>query len=140
MSESTGAAADALFRANKRRKIYRRRGVDDQDDDGTLNTGDSKGPVSGVLDETQTVRRPVIKKHGIGFSTADTKTASAEALATQTAMVPFQPGQDDDRAAHDRFVKPAGKAAVVEDKHLYVFPPRRKTRGRISANSVGWRT
>lgn len=127
MSEATGA--DAAFRANKRRKIYRKRNVDDQANEGLLDESGSKESDAGSPDQTQTVRRPTVRKHGIGFSTSGSKTAADEELATQKAVVPFQPGQDDDRAAHDRFVKPAGKTAVIEDKHLYVFPHKRQNRG-----------
>lgn len=131
MSEPKVPATEALFRANKRRKIYRKRNIDDQDDEGSsLDNGDSRRPESVPSDQMQTVRRPISKKHGIGFSTAGSKTAPDEAPATPTAVVPFQPGQDDDRAAHDRFVKPAGKAAVIEDKHLYVFLQSREICGR----------
>lgn len=139
-SEPTGTASDALFRVNKRRKIYRRRNVDEQDDDGSSATPDSPEADSGMRGQTQLVRRPLAKKHGIGFSTAGSKPAQQEDVATQTAVVPFQPAENEDQATHDRFVKPAGKAAVIEDKHLYVYSARFRTREKGSANSVGRRT
>lgn len=121
MSEATSSAGEALFRANKRRKIYRKRNVDDETDEGSLRNEDPNGLDSKSQQGTATVRRPAARKYGIGFSTAGSKTIPEEMPATTTAMVAFQPEQDDDQAAHDRFVKPAGKTAVVEDKHLYVF-------------------
>lgn len=123
MSDSIGAPTDAVFRANKRRKIYRKRNVDDEDDGVSLPTEGASDVGSEAQQRTQTVKRPVAKKYGIGFSTAGSKALPEETTPTVTAMVPFQgPELDDDQAANDRFVKPAGKTAVVEDKHLYVFP------------------
>lgn len=124
MSESTGAGTDSLFRANKRRKIHRKRNIDDNDDDGPSRTDVSLGADSEAQEQTQTVKRPAARKHGLGFSTAGNKVIPEAETSTQTAMIPFKPEEDDDQAAHDRFVKPAGKAAVVEDKHLYVYSTR----------------
>lgn len=140
MPESTESAADALFRSTKRRKIYRKRNADDQDDDGSLETSGSSKINAEAQNQAQLVKRPFAKKHGIGFSTAGSKPAQDQGSVTETSVVPLQTGGDDDRTAHDRFVKPAEKTAVIEDKHLYVFSTAQKFQGRSGANSVGRRT
>ncbi|CZT25758.1 uncharacterized protein RCC_11427 [Ramularia collo-cygni] len=133
MSEST--SAEALFRANKRRKIYRKRNVDDEDNEDPPEMRETKDPESPAQEETQTVKRPATRKYGIGFSTAGNKAVPEEGTIAQTAMVPFQSEDDDSSAAHDRFIKPAGKAAVVEDKHLTAYVDSKLAELRYSAST-----
>lgn len=121
--EITDVTAEPLFKANKRRKVIRRRHQDDDQESGvpavpaqqqeSNDDGEDLGPAI--------VRRPVAKKHGMGFSSSGAVKASTGGEPTETALVPAQPGRLEETVQSERFVKPTGKV-VVEDKHLYVGP------------------
>ncbi|KXT01303.1 hypothetical protein AC578_2696 [Pseudocercospora eumusae] len=115
MSESADAPAHAVSRPSKRRKVFRKRNLDDDDGD------DDDEPSSSHDGHASVLRRPNAKKYGIAFggsgkSAAETKGASS----AESALVPSA-RQVSAAAQADRFVKPMGKAEVIEDKHMTAF-------------------
>lgn len=140
--EITDVTAEPLFKANKRRKVIRRRHQDEDQGSGapavpaqqreSIDDGEDSGPAI--------VKRPIAKKHGMGFSSSGAAKASTSGDVAETALVPAQSGRLEEAVQSERFVKPTGKV-VVEDKHLYVVPKSHNYlhfRGR--ANSVGRHT
>lgn len=107
--------SEVVFRANKRRKVIRKRNIDDLDE---LAADHSEEELTNRI---STVRLPAARKHGIGFSSAAAQPAIESTTVVETALVPFQKDEDE-ASVHDRFTKPTGKADVVEDKHLYDQP------------------
>lgn len=123
--QSSDAPPDVVFRANKRRKMIRKRNLDDLDEAARIEPQDTGVDVSednskGLL---STVKRPVMRKHGIGFSTTGSQQQGPDATTVvETALVPTQ-NNEEEPSPHDRFTKPTEKAAVVvEDRHLYDQP------------------
>ena len=114
---------EVVFRANKRRKVIRKRNVDDLDESARPESQEIAADQSEEesMNRVSTVRRPVARKHGIGFSSAAAQPAIESTAIVETALVPFQKDENE-ASAHDRFTKPTGKAEVVEDKHLYDQP------------------
>lgn len=127
MSESADAPADALFRPSKRRKVFRKRNLDDDQEDTVVGNQPQKEPspnnggdhVNQSTNLSSVVRRPNAKKYGIGFGGSGNSAGMKEASSAENALVP-RGSQVSAAAQVDRFVKPIGKAEVVEDKHLYV--------------------
>ncbi|SMY25066.1 unnamed protein product [Zymoseptoria tritici ST99CH_1A5] len=121
-------APEALFRANKRRKIYRKRNHDEDDNDiekslSAANTLDELIATASEAAQARTtvVKKSAAKKQGIGFSANGPRDATAESTNVETSIVPFQPDLHEDVSAIDRFIKPTGTAVVVEDKHLTAY-------------------
>jgi hypothetical protein len=118
---------EPTFRANKRRKVFRKR--TDADDDGEQPTTapataheDADVGDSGVA--VPVVKRPAVKKHGIAFSsTSGPQRAQTEQEDAGSPVPVVHPSGDQNVIQTDRFVKPTGKAATtVDDKHLYEVP------------------
>ena len=70
------------------------------------------------------VRRPIARKYGIAF-TSSAKPSQDELDSTneERAMVPMHPDREEavqEAVQGKRFVKPTGKAIVMDDKHMYV--------------------
>ncbi|CAK4032183.1 Hypothetical predicted protein [Lecanosticta acicola] len=121
--EVAGASTESLFKAHKRRKVTRRRNVDEEwnEDSEGIQTNSAQGPEPSHDDGDevlQIVRRPVAKKHGVAFASSGPTRKDAD--AGETALVPVQPGRVEEVITSDRFVKPTGKV-VVEDKHLTAY-------------------
>lgn len=124
MSEGAEQQADALFKPNKRRKVFRKRHTEDEEDKsaathqlpGEANAMDIEGDDD---DKTMVVRRPHNKKPGIAFGVSAKQSSQQQTVSLKTALVPLQ-NQESATIPGDRFIKPVTKAEVVEDKHLYV--------------------
>lgn len=138
----TDEHAAPLFRANKRRKVLRKRpDSDDHDDDhaspATTKDGRERGqtPIDGSStgieeDDDATpkmdlsrMRKP--KKHGIAFSSSDRPISRLQDENQETSLVVAEPQAIQE--ANNRFARPTGKAIVQDDKHMYVRHPRRKS-------------
>ncbi|KAK5684173.1 hypothetical protein LTS10_004037 [Elasticomyces elasticus] len=119
-AESTG---EPLFRATKRRKIFRKRN-DDDDVDATTTEASAATSINSIPYDAEPaiarLRRPVGKKHGITFSSSTAPKQELEP-SEDTAMVLVQPDHEQGMVQVDRFVKPTGKAAVVDDRHMMAF-------------------
>ncbi|KXS95065.1 hypothetical protein AC579_2111 [Pseudocercospora musae] len=132
MSESVDAPAHALFRPSKRRKVFRKRNLGEaqEEEEAAMgnappkerNGNDGRDDVEESSSVSSAIRRPTAKKHGIGFggSGSGTSAAMKEASSADHALVPRE-SQVSAAAKADRFVKPMGKAEVIEDKHLAAF-------------------
>lgn len=132
--------AAPLFRANKRRKVLRKRpDSDDQDDEhavpATINSDRERGqtPINGSSMEFEEddatpkidlsrMRKP--KKHGIAFSSSDRPTYRPQDENQETSLVVAEPQALQE--ANNRFARPTGKAIVQDDKHMYVCHSKRK--------------
>ena len=130
MVDQDMAAVEPMFRANKRRKVYRRRDDGDTESNvpsvqqgvtGAGNDGDEDGSVR------QMHKKHVVRKHGIAFtstSRSQTQPQTPELeLNEATAMMVVPPSREGNvlsTVSTERFMKPTGKAAVVDDKHMYV--------------------
>lgn len=120
-------AAEPVFRANKRRKVARKRA--DSEDAGEDKEGQNSvggGPGAKAIDSSEdkeesalrAQKRAGARKHGIAFSSSGARRTTEEGNEGQ-ALVPYS--QDAPSDSHiDRFVKPMGREAVSEDKHMYV--------------------
>lgn len=134
---SSDAPPDVVFRANKRRKMIRKRNLDDLDEAARIEPQDTGADVSednskGLL---STVKRPAMRKHGIGFSTAGSQQQGPDATAVvETALVPTQ-NNEEEPSPHNRFKKPTEKAAVVvEDRHLTAYVESKLAEVRYTAS------
>jgi hypothetical protein len=122
------------FRANKRRKVFRKRAESDTNDDAPqLPSSQPSGLVStdvnditGAGNEDTTsrsdvsrVRKP--KKHGIAFSSSDRPSSRPHNDNEETAMIVSEPQAAEQE--NGRFTKQTGKAVVEDDKHMCVSPP-----------------
>lgn len=120
---------EPLFRANKRRKIFRKRTDADAEEE-TLpretQGADDAAITEQIIEHEQPLRfqrRGGIRKQGIAFSSAEGRRSAAleeERQNEERALVPIA-NEEDAAAQNDRFVKPTGKVgAAAEDKHMYV--------------------
>lgn len=148
MAENSEHHQEPLFRPNKRRKVFRKRTV--EDDEGTEERQSGNAELDGATvdvnalhedssERLPVVRRPVAKKHGIGFSSggATNQGPSRQDEATETALVPVVDKEAGSVMHSDRFTKPTGNVGVVEDKHLYVKPVASIGDSASRANNVG---
>jgi hypothetical protein len=128
------------FRANKRRKVFRKRaesGTNDDDEpqlarlqpSGLVSAADVDN-ITGVGNEDSTsrsdvsrVRKP--KKHGIAFSSLDRPSLRPHNDNEETAMVISEPQAAEQE--NGRFTKQTGKAIVEDDKHMCVSATQRAT-------------
>ena len=142
MAELDELAPETVFKANKRRKILRKR-TDTGIDEAVIEQLQPEGIANdGVISDqsSSVVRAQKPKKHAVHTSRS-TGTWVEEPMQNQEmAIAQRLPEAVQELVGNDRFVKSTGKVAPVEDKHMYVRPhrvvvPRRR---RSSANSVGW--
>ena len=128
-----------VFRATKRRKVFRKRAESDASGDephvastvqgpenatpadGTNSTSETQGDASS-LSETTRVRRP--KKHGIAFSSSD-QNSSRPHNNEETALVISEEQPQD--IQNGRFARQTGRTVVADDKHMCVSPPKTKS-------------
>lgn len=128
MADDTGA--EPLFRANKRRKIFRKRpNADEENGSPTPSAsmaaqGASETLAADVDDEMapaiHRVRKAVAKKHGVAFTSSGRPQQQEVEASVETALVPIHPSREQNVMQTERFVKPTGKTVVEDDKHLYV--------------------
>jgi hypothetical protein len=123
------------FRANKRRKVFRKRAESDANDDephvATSLQPDQAPPAdekcSVTTGEEDATSRPDItrvrkpKKHGIAFSSSDRTSSRPHNDNEETALVVSEPQIVEQQ--NGRFMKQTGKTVVEDDKHMCVFPP-----------------
>jgi hypothetical protein len=138
---------EPLFRANKRRKVVRRR-AEAEDKSDSADDGDQEPMISNlapIADEdgsaaVRVQRRPNVRKHGIGFTSTSSRRAENAGETEDMALVRVDAdGAQDDVPGSDRFVRPTGKVAVAEDKHMYVDITNTQYLAEWgSTNSVGW--
>lgn len=123
------------FRANKRRKVFRKRaGSDDNDEEPHVATTSRPDQVPLVEDKTSVipgeeyttsrsditrVRKP--KKHGIAFSSSDRISSRPHNDNEETALAISEPQVVEQQ--NGRFTKQTGKTIVEDDKHMCVLPP-----------------
>jgi len=121
--------AEPVFRANKRRKVYRKRADSDNGDEGPSHIADHGESQSEQLrgnreDEAGTAlsiaRRGGIRKQGIAFSSTESRRTEQQDNE-EKALIPFSAEEVEEEDVHnDRFVKPTGRVTTTEDKHMYV--------------------
>jgi hypothetical protein len=127
-----------VFRATKRRKVFRKRADSNASGDephvaSTIQDPDSTAsPANGTsstaephedalsLSETTRVRRP--KKHGIAFSSSDPNSSRPHNNNNEETAMVVSEGQPQD-VQNGRFARQTGRAVVVDDKHMCVLPP-----------------
>ena len=141
MADDARDSSEPLFRATKRRRIFRQRTDEEQ-------TAAPSNGAAALINRTagsdiehgdesvsamQRARRPASRKQGIAFTSTSTKASQPYAPAMEpsdeTALVPLHPERAQQMAQVDRFVKPTGKVAVVDDKHMYVGATLRRLEG-----------
>ena len=135
------------FRANKRRKVFRKRAGSDANNDephvATASRSDQATPAdenaSVITGEEESSPRPDItrvrkpKKHGIAFSSSDRTSSRPQNDNEETALVISEPQVTEQQ--NGRFTRQTGKTIVEDDKHMCVFathPASPPTRASIS--------
>ena len=130
MADQDGPLVEPLFRAHKRRKILRRRDDAETDSDAPLVQQRHIGAnhEEGDTSVRPTQRKHVVRKHGIAYtSTGRSQSQQQQAQELQRndemAVMSVHASREQNvlpTVSTERFVKPTGKAAVVDDKHMYV--------------------
>ena len=145
MADHAQSPSEPSFRATKRRKIFRKRTDAEAAEhettqdapsatDGITNTlPKSQSPQSNLLAQ----RRPVARKYGIGFTSSSRAQPQDLEENEERAVIPIHPSREQNLVQTDRFIKPTGKVAVVDDRHMY-GDPSLKNKLWDSANGVGW--
>jgi hypothetical protein len=123
-------AEGPTFRANKRRKVFRKRpGSETNDEEPNIATStppDQATSASVMKDEAEASSRPDIarvrkpKKHGIAFSSLDRTLSRPHNDNEETALVVSEPPIVEQQ--NGRFTKQTGKTIVEDDKHMCVLP------------------
>ncbi|EMC96103.1 hypothetical protein BAUCODRAFT_517906 [Baudoinia panamericana UAMH 10762] len=112
------------LRAAKRRKVFRRK-LDADDDNVSPSTPIET--MDAVANETEArvalprSRHNVVKKQGISFSSNSLAPKPEPLPSEETALVTMHPDREQRIAGTDRFVKPSGKTAVIDDRHMTAF-------------------
>ena len=147
----TDVASEPVFRASKRRKVFRRQRNSEVEEDADIKSEGvgngnrelaSEAVEHGDDSEGSALRfqkRAGVRKHGIGFSSTGGRGAAQQQENEETALVT---GSQDvaQEMQNDRFVRPTGREVVTEDKHMYVRAKSNKILRKDSTNSVGWHT
>lgn len=117
------------FRAKKRQKVYRRRADSDDADEPTITataqaqsiTNQASTPGDEDVNPVRIQRKLAAKKHGIAFSSTESRRDAERDTEVEKALVLAQVERGQDAPGADRFVRPTGKVAVTEDRHMYVL-------------------
>ena len=137
MADDGADAGGIVFRASKRRKIFRKRHEDEDDNQSTTNQYEALDQ-SSILptssheyrdaDEGErgegvgaaSVRRPgAHRKAGVGFSNSQTqRLVESEEPDESRAMIRSDPSASATAVASSRFTAPSGQAVVKDDKHM----------------------
>lgn len=122
-----------VFRASKRRKVFRKRRDDDEASDGDVATPTGSTAVATNNQdqevETETREGSVASRHvrpggarkgGVAFSSTRTanESGTSSVFDTNAPPTPLNPVEH----AQARFVAPTGHIASADDKHMWVFP------------------
>ena len=128
---------ERIFRSSKRRKIVRRRGESESnDEDGVIGqlveAEQSEAPITkhfhennaqeehGIDSVTRARSSRGVRKQGIGFSSSVNRRHAEQEEHEEMALIPAA-GTDTLEVMHsDRFVRPTGRVGLSEDKHMYV--------------------
>jgi len=128
------AADGPTFRANKRRKVFRKRAESDANNDEPHLATTSTDEVPSTIQDASAirgddneasrsditrVRRP--KKYGIAFSSSDRSSSRLHNDNEETALVVSEHQPEEQQ--NGRFMRQTGKAIVEDDKHMCVLPP-----------------
>lgn len=128
---ATADAAEPLFRANKRRKVFRKRTeAEDEDDDvpasmtppalESVSNGSASKIAEPALGVLRVDKRATTNKRGIGFSSTQQRRQDDAEEDTEGRAVTLAPQTEvQDVSDIDRFVRPTGRVGVTEDKHMY---------------------
>jgi len=123
-----------VFRATKRRKVFRKRADSDASDEphavqasdsiptpanGTNSAEETHGEILS-LSETTRVHRP--KRHGIAFSSSHPSSSRPHNNEETALVVPEGQPQD---VQNGRFARQTGRTVVADDKHMCVLPPNK---------------
>ena len=122
---------DPLFRANKRRKVFRKRkddGEEAKEQSDSEAVQQSNGEDHEVNQRLRALRKPAARKHGIGFTSSNAPRSEEHDENEDREMMPMHPERQQHIAQADRFVKPTGRIAVGEDKHMYVTLTRSRAK------------
>lgn len=115
-------AIESTFKSNKRKRPLRKRSGVESDSEGQQHSGltstvDGNGHGEAFeVGELHIVKKPTAKKYGINF--ASTRKSHREEH-NDMALVTVDQDGDHGIGHTDRFVRPTGRVAVVEDKHMY---------------------
>lgn len=128
-------ATGPTFRANKRRKVFRKRAESDTNEDEPHSATSPHPQQTLIVDEGANkladeddvaprldavrVRKP--KKHGIAFSSSDRSSSRPHNDNEGMAMVVAEPQAAEQQ--NGRFTRQTGKTVVEDDKHMCVSPP-----------------
>ena len=139
------ASSEPLFRANKRRKVFRKRASSEEPTAPENVTQDSvdaaageDGPEIEEVGSSGVVRfqkRAAVKKRGIGFTSSDAA-RNSEDVIEEKALILADNDEPEQTIHGDRFVKPTGRVVVTENKHMYVASTT-LTLHMSSTNGVG---
>ncbi|KAK3073099.1 hypothetical protein LTR53_005627 [Teratosphaeriaceae sp. CCFEE 6253] len=141
MDGTPEAAAEPLHRATKRRKVFRRRTDDDHSGDASevadpaalstsIDTTNGDGPA------IPRSYKPSRRKHGIAFTSSAQSSRPIDEANEEIALVPLDPDGEQEVVQRGRFVKPTGKAAVVDDKHMMAFVDSKLAEMRATSSST----
>lgn len=114
---------EPVFRANKRRKVFRRRNESVEKDEADAPGRPHEDEESGAERQSiPTIRKPVGKAKGVIFtsSTAMKQQEQEQNGDGEPAIVPMHPDRQQQMDRTNRFVRPTGKVTVTDDKHMYV--------------------
>jgi hypothetical protein len=132
MADASTFSTTSMFRANKRRKVYRKR-VGDDDEEGASNTAtQSPSPVPEGqrassfprdTEDTETSLAAILKrrklakgrKAGIEFTNSEQRGLQP---SQSNSLVPVEPEMTASELAASRFTKQTGQVAEAHDKHM----------------------
>lgn len=141
-------SSEPLFRANKRRKVVRKRTDIPDESQNTADVDHEAAEISNQADpvaDSSTAairfqRKPIGRKHGIAFASTEGRNGAQEENEDR-AIVLASASEGQDAPGNDRFTKPTGRIAVTEDKHMYVaHMDDYHSLDRNGTNGVGWHT
>ncbi|GAB7341057.1 hypothetical protein MBLNU457_7379t1 [Dothideomycetes sp. NU457] len=122
---------NALFRPSKRRKTFRKRAGEDEEDiqstereDAHRVLEDKMGQETVIEDDktgdtTQTRRPAKPRRVGVNFSSAPSPRPKDQ--TSHTTLARIEPAQDATPTAVGRFTAPTGQAVQKEDKHMMAY-------------------
>jgi hypothetical protein len=126
---------EPLFRANKRRKVFRKRANSEGPDAASNAICEPAAPAGGtdaLYDKEESngstgivrfQKRTGARRAGIAFTSSDA-TRNGEEENEERAMVVAEDNGAPAAVQGDRFVRPTGRVAVTENKHMYVLAQR----------------
>ena len=125
---------EPIFRANKRRKVFRRRETAEEESItpsiapqstalATVKSEEDSDDSDSATGVVRLQKKAGTKKHGIAFTSSNVKQAKDEEAGFDGALLLASGNEEQQAIPGDRFVKPTGKIAVAENKHMYELRP-----------------